>query len=370
MGRYVGGMVTSSEFTSTSGLFSTDELYQSKAAGIPAGQVNFSGGTTQEWTAPKGVTSISLCLIGGGGASSIKYEQSQRPFQSGGGGFLTYKNNITVTPYRSYYLTIGAGGSAPSPQGSSSSRIYAQGTSTAGGHSAWAQGTVAFAIGGGGGTGGSNAFGQANTHSLQNSYNSDANYRGYGQQRWAPTYISFVEGTRSGLRIGDGGGRGAPGVGGQYQSTNPGGGGAGGYSGDGGIGGGYTPDSSDQRLSSAGSCQGGESNSGASSGGASNSSSYYSAGLAGNGGSTGTGGKGTTGSDSGLSAGGNGNNGSPGDGGNGGGGAGATSSNRGPGQFGWGTGSGRTGIAGAGRIIWAGTSGITRAYPDTNTGNQ
>jgi hypothetical protein len=53
----------------------------------------------------------------------------------------------------------------------------------------------------------------------------------------------------------------------------------------------------------------------------------------------------------------------------GGGGAGSGSRSQGLATFNWRSYGGVTGIAGCARIIWSGSSGTTRAYPATNTGD-
>ena len=65
---------------------------------VATGQEEFTTPGTYSWTAPAGVTQVSVVAIGGGGngASSNARERA------GGGGGLGYKNNISVTPGQSY----------------------------------------------------------------------------------------------------------------------------------------------------------------------------------------------------------------------------------------------------------------------------
>jgi len=145
-------------------------------AGEVVGQQEFTTTGSHSWTAPDGVESISIVLVGGGGGS-----------QGGGGGggaALVYKNNITVVPGNSYTVFVGAG-DQPYP------RI--------GQKSYWISDTTLFANGGGGAIAGSQP--------------------GSG-----------------GLRDGQGDGGGNGGSGGVSIQTYGGGGGAGGYSGRGGNG--------------------------------------------------------------------------------------------------------------------------------------
>ena len=70
-----------------------------------AGEQRYSDPGDYTWTAPAGVTKISVVLVGGGGGGS----QGAGGY-GGGGGALAYKNNITVVPGVTYNLTVGAGG--------------------------------------------------------------------------------------------------------------------------------------------------------------------------------------------------------------------------------------------------------------------
>ena len=78
-----------------------DPSYDAGFCGILVdGYLLFDGGydlgeRDQVFTAPAGVTSVSVVCVGGGGA---------------GGGALAYKNNITVTPGANYNIQVGAPG--------------------------------------------------------------------------------------------------------------------------------------------------------------------------------------------------------------------------------------------------------------------
>lgn len=397
MGRYPGGIIKTTEATTTSGVFTTDEVYQSVNAGVPAGQTDLSGAGVSTWTCPKGVTEISFCGIGGGGGSSIVYANWPGTINAGGGGYLTYKNTISVTPHRTYFISTGAAGYGQQPLSNTSNYVNSAYPSPEGGHTAWAQGTVALACGGGGSTG-LNEGGSLHQIAITN-YDSNKQYRGYGgggnfavyndpnQENYSWTNAAkYKHRTTLPLRIGDGGGDGAPAVRSGYNTVNAGGGGAGGYVdgaygsvttlyseaiGGGGVGGSISspaPGTSLQTLGS-GASQVPMPNSGASTGGNGNNSSYSSASQGGYGGSTKTGGRGTTP----TMPGGAGTNGTGGsadsDGIAGGGGAGSGSRSQGLATFNWRSYGGVTGIAGCARIIWSGSSGTTRAYPATNTGD-
>ena len=72
-------------------------------------QVAFTTAGTYTWTAPLGVTSVSVVCVGGGaGGGSGGFEGSG--ISGGGGGGLGWKNNITVVPEQTYTVVVGLGG--------------------------------------------------------------------------------------------------------------------------------------------------------------------------------------------------------------------------------------------------------------------
>ncbi len=272
----------------------------------PVNQVAYTTAGTYSWTAPAGVSSVSVLCIGGGGGGdtdvfSVPVGSNYSGSCGGGGGGLGYKNNITVVPGNSYTVVVGAGG------------VTAL-SATSGGNSYFiSSGTVQ----GNGGTRGTTG--------------------GTG------------EGAGGGY-VGDGGGNGGKGGGGRsfsYPAVG-GGGGAGGYSGAGGNGG----DATDQSSATAG-------NGGGGGGGA---MAYYSTvpmaggyGYGGNGGGTGLLGLGSNGTagvyTGGASTGGSGT-------------AGSSGTNQ---LYGGGGGATRNGGVGAVRIMWPGNE---RSYPSTRTANE
>lgn len=153
---------------------------------------------TYQWTAPPGVTSVSVIAVGGGGSGAPGWRNNTDRYSGGGGGGggLGYKNNIPVIPGNSYTVVVGAGGAAVATGNSYSST----GSGANGGTSSF--NSSLFAYGGKGG-------------------NYDATTPALG-------------GGKSGA---DGGGVGGSGWGGGIESNRGGGGGAGGYSGNGGDGG-------------------------------------------------------------------------------------------------------------------------------------
>ena len=167
-----------------------------------AGEQRYSNPGDYTWTAPAGVTKISIVLVGGGGGTPNASSQS-----GGGGGALAYKNNITVVPGVSYNLTVGVGGSH-----GVSSGVGSHYNGTDGGNSTLTVGSETYVAYGGKG----------------------AIYRSNGGASYP---ISPGDGgTRSANT--DGGGDGGRGGWNGGSNAGGGGGGAGGYTGDGG-GGGY-----------------------------------------------------------------------------------------------------------------------------------
>jgi len=263
-------------------------------APAPAGQQAYTTAGTYSWTAPPGVTSVSVVCIGGGGAAFAGVGANE--FQWGGGGALAYTNNITVVPGNSYTVVAGAVGAS-------------SGSGTDGGDS---------------------------------SFNSTSCKAGGGKT--GPTIgVASLGGQ---VIYGDGGGAGGNSGAATIVYSRAGGGGAGGYSGAGGAGG--NPGASGASGAGGGAGGGGGYTQGS---GLTNAASGGGTGIFGEA-SSGTGG-------------GPGVNGNPGSNGT----IGATLL-RGGDYGGGGAGSsfGSDG-GGAVRIIWAGTSGITRAFPSTNTGD-
>lgn len=267
------------------------------------GQAAYTTPGTYSWTAPSGVTSISVVAIGGGGggAGTTGYANG------GAGGGLGYKNNIAVVPGQSYAVVVGAGGSG------------------------------GFEVGVDGG----------------NSYFDSAGLvAGNGGQRALSAWQA--SNSAGGTYVGDGGGNGGGSLRNTTSTAVGGAGGAGGYSGNGGTGG-DGDQSNKNGADGAGGGGGGGSGggsgdySGAGGGtgiygeGANGAGGVWVGGAAGSGNNPGTGGGGGSGGDSATGATG---------GLFGGGGRGADNNT----EFGDGGG-------GAVRIIW----GSNRSFPSTNT---
>ena len=281
--------------------------------GVPVNQAEFTTAGTFSWTAPTGVTSVSVVAVGGGGGG---YDVT-----GGGGGGLGYKNNITVVPGQSYTVVVGDKGvqsAYPESEGEDSYFINAT--------------TVK---GGGGIGGGSYQPPGGGTASAGNGSGGDY--------------------------VGDGGGNGGDGG----SGGGSGGGGAGGYSGDGGDGG--DADANGSNGSGGGGGGGG--------GGSSQSHPNYAIGGSGGGvgilgeGTSGSAGTYTQGSSTGGTGGSGGNDGFDGEA------AGACASSNQPtteGLYGGGGASGnngncaKRGAPGVVRIIW----GTGRSFPSNLTADQ
>jgi hypothetical protein len=155
---------------------------------LPFGEAEYTTPGTYSWTAPAGVTSVSVVAVGGGGGG---FSGGGSGGAGGGGGGLGWKNNIPVVPGQTYTVVVGNGGArvtqSSGPPGENS---YFINLST----------VVGF--------GGTTAFGRLDA--------------GVG-----------------GTFVGDGGGNGGNG-GTSTTASAGGGGGAGGYSGNGGNGGSTT----------------------------------------------------------------------------------------------------------------------------------
>lgn len=206
---------------------------------ITATMVNVEGQqayTTEgsfSWTAPSGVSSISIVAIGGAGGSKSSGG-------GGGGAGLGYKNNLTVSPGTSYTVVVGNDGS--DEQTGESSYITVSGTNygaTGGGgatsNTGGAGGTPLNADGGGnggaGGTGSRGGGGGAGGYSGNGG--AGGNYNSAGSDGAGGGAGGGYGGTQDG---GGGGGTGILGEGssGAGATTYSGAYGAGGYGGSGG----------------------------------------------------------------------------------------------------------------------------------------
>jgi len=78
---------------------------------VVKGQQAYTTAGSYNWTAPTGVTSVSVVAIGGGGTGTNSTTRLGITVYDGtGGGGLGYKNNIAVTPGQSYTVRVGGQG--------------------------------------------------------------------------------------------------------------------------------------------------------------------------------------------------------------------------------------------------------------------
>ena len=173
------------------------------------GQAAYTTAGTFSWTAPAGVTSVSVVAVGPGGQG---YGVTM-PNEGGGGGGLGWTNNIAVTPGNSYTIVVGAAGSGTDSYFISTATVKGgaggNGTATTGG----AGGTYTGTGGGNGGAGGTSTAGNASGGGGAGGY-AGAGGKGAGSNDSSP-YAGVA---------GSGGG----GAGGALGSPSPGGGGGGG----------------------------------------------------------------------------------------------------------------------------------------------
>jgi hypothetical protein len=137
-------------------------------------QVEYTTPGTYSWTAPEGITKVSVVAIGGGGGSNWGGNGGV-PRGGAGGGGLGWKNAITVVPGTSYTVVVGGGGGIYGEAGNDSyfiststvkggggaGAIYNGGNAAGGGYTGDGGGnggagspTPSGDIGGGGGGGG------------------------------------------------------------------------------------------------------------------------------------------------------------------------------------------------------------------------
>jgi len=142
---------------------------------------------TYNWTAPAGITSVSVVCIGGGGGG---YDGSSS-YGGGGGGGLGWKNNIAVTPGQSYTVVVGNGG----PKYSNGENSYFISLATVAGY------------GGGCGYPSNSSTGGPNA-AVESSYGQPGGYFGEGGGSGGQAYSSSAAGAGAGGYYGTGGSRG------------------------------------------------------------------------------------------------------------------------------------------------------------------
>ena len=105
--RYKGGVISATAPTTSgtpntgvaTGVWTMQQQMQAQGAGtwpnvVVQGQQAYTTAGTYSWTAPAGVTSVSVVCVGSGGNVGQ------------GAGALAYKNNIAVTPGASYTVVV------------------------------------------------------------------------------------------------------------------------------------------------------------------------------------------------------------------------------------------------------------------------
>jgi len=103
-GTYIGPY--SFTVTATNGIYTATRSYTWLVyLGLIQGQNAYTSPGTYSWTAPSGVTSVSVVAVGGGGAGQDGWANP-----AGAGGGLGWKNNISVNPGQSYTVVVGSGG--------------------------------------------------------------------------------------------------------------------------------------------------------------------------------------------------------------------------------------------------------------------
>jgi len=149
-GAYVSVSDTAPNVPSSGTISMSHFLGAAKAAVV--GQVAYPASGIFSWIVPTGVTSICAVAIGCGGGNSN---------QSGGGGSLSYVNNISVTPGESLTVTVGTPTASGTPASSSIKRgatvllnANSGNDNSVGGAADTTNGAISFAGGAGGGGGG------------------------------------------------------------------------------------------------------------------------------------------------------------------------------------------------------------------------
>jgi hypothetical protein len=193
--------------------------------------------TSGTFTAPAGVTNVTVEAWGGGGGGGGRSSSGSGGAGGGGGGAYARNTTVSVTPGMTYTVTVGAGGAGGAPGNNAGS---------AGGDSSFGSSSTVLAkggrggsggAGGGGGAGGSAAAGVGNVkysggNGAAGSSSSSSNYRsgGGGGGAGDTTAGGNAAGTTGGAGGSEGGGRGADGRtsnGAGYSGSAPGGGGSG-----------------------------------------------------------------------------------------------------------------------------------------------
>ena len=98
-------------YKDANGNYSEYSVGTSFATQPPVGQQAYTSPGTYYWTAPAGVTSVCVVVVGAGGSGMKDHDSC-----GGGGGALAYKNNYSVTPGSNYQVVVGQPGAARSSE--------------------------------------------------------------------------------------------------------------------------------------------------------------------------------------------------------------------------------------------------------------
>ena len=151
-------------------------IFRASGQAVSPSQQAYTTPGTYSWTAPAGVTSVSVVCVGGGSWTTER--------TSGGGGGLGWKNNISVTPGSSYAVVVGDKGSS-SPGGDSyfidTSTVKGGGGNPGGaGPGGGAGGSYAGDGGGNGGAGGGNGGPNGTSYGYESGGGGAGGYTGNG----------------------------------------------------------------------------------------------------------------------------------------------------------------------------------------------
>lgn len=129
----------------------TDRAFNLTSFQKIVGQTAYTTPGSYTWTAPAGVTAVSVVAVGAGGGGTSVYDSI--PLGRGGGGGLGWKNSITVTPEQSYTVVVGAGGAAATSGGNGGDSYFINASTVKGGGGS-NNGVGGGYVGDGGGSGG------------------------------------------------------------------------------------------------------------------------------------------------------------------------------------------------------------------------
>ncbi|MDG1278123.1 MAG: Ig-like domain-containing protein [Algoriphagus sp.] len=189
--------------------------------------ITFNSAGNDTWTAPAGVTSITVEMWGAGGAGGGS-RTNNRQGGGGGGGAFRRAVNVTVVPGTTYTITVGAGGGGSNgdgEDGGTSSATFGATTITANGGAGGTRANGGNGDGGAGGTGGTYNGGSGADGANSGSRGGGGSSAGTGANGTNGSNSSTAGGVAP-TGGGDGGNGGTNGAG--ESGTAPGGGGGGG----------------------------------------------------------------------------------------------------------------------------------------------